>query len=184
MPIPRLRFIQPDKAKMYVQWIVCLSNQGQELTGEYHVGWWKVYLIGCKSIWLFAHWRHRYPNQIPVEHCQTKMCNVPFWCNLTTSDCGLNALLRGTSGGQYAWTMPPALCSCPCWQRMPLCPASHQYCQIKSVTISWKLFNNPKPSVRETKARPQHGLAQNVAIHREGETRALAKPFMDREKDL
>lgn len=48
----------------------------------------------------------------------------------------------------------------------------------------WKLFNKPKPSVRETKARPQLGLAQNAAIHRTGEARALAKPFMDSKKDL
>ncbi|KAK5857790.1 hypothetical protein PBY51_011010 [Eleginops maclovinus] len=78
--------------------------------------------------------------------------------------------------------MPPALCSCPCWQRMPPGPASQQLRQIKSVTISWKPFNKPKPSVRRTKACPQHGLAQNAAIHREGEAGALAKPFMDREK--
>ncbi|KAK5886641.1 hypothetical protein CesoFtcFv8_017655 [Champsocephalus esox] len=29
---------------------------------------------------------------------------------------------------------------------------------------------------------PQHGLAQNAAIHREGEAGALAKPFMARGK--
>lgn len=62
--------------------------------------------------------------------------------------------------------------------------ASQQHCQVKSVTISWRLFNKPKPSVRETKARPQHGLDQNAAIHREGEAGGLAKPFMDRERDL
>ncbi|KAI9545832.1 hypothetical protein NQZ68_033314 [Dissostichus eleginoides] len=89
--------------------------------------------------------------------------------------------LSSPGGGQRAQTLPPALCSCPCWQRCGrACQStapSHQ-----SVTISWKPFNKPKPSVRETKACPQHGLAQNAAIHREGEAGALAKPFMDREK--
>lgn len=38
--------------------------------------------------------------------------------------------------------------------------AVSEACQIESVTMSWKLFNNPKPSVSQTKARPQQALAQ------------------------
>ncbi|CAJ1074656.1 unnamed protein product [Xyrichtys novacula] len=51
---------------------------------------------------------------------------------------------------------------------MPPGPASHQRCQIKSVTMRWKLLNNPEPSVSGTKTRPQHSLAQNATIHHEG----------------
>ncbi|CAB1459014.1 unnamed protein product [Pleuronectes platessa] len=85
---------------------------------------------------------------------------------------------------EEAGDFPVHVKSCPSWQQRPPGPGSHQRCQIKSITISWKLFNNPKPSVRETKLGPQHGLARNAAIHREGEAGALAKPFMAREKDL
>lgn len=131
----------------------------------------------------------------PLKACWTYFCGL-LWVQSWPRK-WLKALPRGKSAagnhldcetevaavGDLSSTrpMPPALCSCLCWHRR-LGPAVTG--QIKSVTISWKLFNNPKPSVRQTKARPWHGPAQNAAIHREGEARVLAKPFTLRERDL
>lgn len=41
--------------------------------------------------------------------------------------------------------------------------------------ISWRRFDQPKPSVGGTKARPRPGPLQNAAIHREGEPGEVAK---------
>lgn len=78
--------------------------------------------------------------------------------------------------------MPPPPDSCLCWKpnttvfwQSPALSERGSYDPLEAV-------QQPKAISQGDKARPQHGVAQNAAIHREENT--LAEPFMDRERDL